>query len=67
MTAHQGVRTFRVMLGLFKKDPTKKLRAQYERLLAEANALQRSGDIQGYATKMAEAEELGRKIDDAGV
>lgn len=51
------------MLGFLKKDPTKKLRAQYERLLAEANALQRGGDIQGYASKMAEAEEIGRKLD----
>ena len=51
------------MFGLLKKDPKKKLRSDYERLLSEANALQRRGDIQGYATKMAEAEEVGRKLD----
>lgn len=53
----------RGMFGLLKKDPKKKLRSDYERLLSEANALQRRGDIQGYATKMAEAEEVGRKLD----
>ncbi len=53
------------MFGLFKKDPTKKLRADYERLLAEAQRLQQNGDIKGYAEKMAEAEAIGKQLDEA--
>ncbi|MEM6731252.1 MAG: DUF6435 family protein [Myxococcota bacterium] len=51
------------MLGLFKKDPKKKLQAEYDRLLAKAQQLQQSGDIQGYATAMAEAEAVGQQLD----
>ncbi|MEO1172931.1 MAG: DUF6435 family protein [Myxococcota bacterium] len=51
------------MFGFLKKDPVKKLRAQYGRLLEEAQALQRRGDIKGYAEKTAEAEEIGKQID----
>jgi len=50
------------MFGLFKKDPIKKLEKEHAKLLEEAMNIQRSGDIKGYAAKMAEAEELEKKI-----
>lgn len=53
----------KVMFGLFKKkDPVKELERQYSRLLEEAMALQRGGDIRGYAAKSAEAEALMDRI-----
>ncbi|MGB3798245.1 MAG: DUF6435 family protein [Lewinella sp.] len=50
------------MFGLFKKDPIKKLEKEYSRLLEEAMALQRGGDIRGYAAKSAEAEAVMERI-----
>ena len=50
------------MFGLFKKDPVKKLEQQYSKLLEEAMALQRGGDIKGYAAKSAEAEAVMDEI-----
>ena len=50
------------MFGLFKKDPVKQLEKDYSRLLEEAMALQRGGDIKGYAAKSAEAEAVMDKI-----
>jgi hypothetical protein len=50
------------MFGLFKKDPTVKLEKKYQALLEEAMQIQRSGDIKGYARKMAEAEEVMQEI-----
>ncbi|PPK85917.1 hypothetical protein CLV84_2830 [Neolewinella xylanilytica] len=50
------------MFGLFKKDPVKKLEKEYSRLLQEAMALQRGGDIKGYAAKSAEAETVMDRI-----
>ena len=51
------------MFGLFKKDPTRKMRKQYDKMLEEAMQIQRSGDIKGYAAKMAEAEALMQEIE----
>lgn len=51
------------MFNLFKKNPLKKLEQQYERLMEEAMQLQRGGDIQGYARKMAEAEEVQKEME----
>jgi hypothetical protein len=51
------------MFGLFKKDPAKKLREQYARLLEEARDLQRAGDIKGFAQKSAEAEEVLKQLE----
>ena len=51
------------MFGLFKKDPVKALQKKYEKLMEEAMHIQRSGDIKGYAAKMAEAEELQKEIE----
>lgn len=50
------------MFGLFKTDPTKKLRRDYERKLAAALAAQRSGDIRTYSDLTAEAEALYAQI-----
>lgn len=51
------------MFGLFESDPTKKLEAEYRRLLEEARDLQRRGDIKGFAASMARAEEVAKRID----
>ncbi|MBB4081009.1 hypothetical protein GGR28_003650 [Lewinella aquimaris] len=50
------------MFGLFKKDPLKQLERDYSRLLEEAMALQRKGDIKGYASKSAAAEAVMDQI-----
>lgn len=55
--------TFNIMFGLFKKDPAKQLRQQYEKLLEEARDLQRKGDIKGYAQKSAEAEAVAQQLE----
>jgi hypothetical protein len=52
------------MFGLFKKDPVKKLEAEYAKLMEEAMHIQRSGDLKLYAVKIEEAEELLRKIEE---
>jgi hypothetical protein len=51
------------MFGLFKKDPIKNLEKKYQKLMEEAMHIQRSGDIKGYAAKMAEAEEVMKEIE----
>jgi hypothetical protein len=51
------------MFGLFKKDPIKALEKKYQKLMEEAMQIQRSGDIKGYAAKMAEAEEVQQEIE----
>lgn len=50
------------MFKFFEKDPIKKLDKEYARLLREATALQRSGDIKGFALKTAEANAINEKI-----
>lgn len=50
------------MFNLFKKDPTKKLEQEHKKLLEEAMALQRKGDIKGFAAKSAEAERVMDEI-----
>ena len=51
------------MFGLFKKDPIKELEKQYEKMMEQAMHIQRGGDIKAYALKVAEAEELMKKIE----
>ncbi|MEM9556115.1 MAG: DUF6435 family protein [Acidobacteriota bacterium] len=51
------------MFGFLKKDPRKKLEARYAQLMTEARDLQRRGDIQGFAVKSDEAEEVGKQLD----
>ena len=52
------------MFSFLKKDPSKVLNKQYEKLLEEAMLLQRKGDIKGYAAKTAEAEEVCKKLEE---
>ncbi len=51
------------MFGLFKKDPIKKLEKEYQQLMEEAMYIQRGGDIKAYSAKVAEAEEVMKKIE----
>lgn len=53
------------MFGWLSKDPVAKLRKEYEAKLERARDTQRRGDIRGYAALMAEAEELGRRYEQA--
>ncbi|MEL7059819.1 MAG: DUF6435 family protein [Acidobacteriota bacterium] len=46
-------------------DPAKKLEKRYVKLMEEARDLQRRGDMPAYAAKVAEAEEVGRRLDEA--
>ena len=50
------------MFGFLKRDPVKKLEADYRKLLETARDLQRNGDIKGFADKTAEAEGLAGQI-----
>jgi predicted metal-dependent hydrolase len=51
------------MFGWFRRDPRKKLEAQYARKLVQARDAQRNGNIQGYAALMAEAETILQELD----
>jgi hypothetical protein len=50
------------MFGLFKKNPTKELEKKHQRLMEEAMAIQRSGDLKAYAVKINEAEKVMDQI-----
>ena len=50
------------MFGLFKSSPTKKLEKKHKQLLAEAMAIQRSGDLRAYAAKMEEVKAVEDQI-----
>lgn len=50
------------MFGLFKSNPTKKLEQQHQKLMEEAMAFQRKGDLRTYSDKITEAEKLMDKI-----
>lgn len=51
------------MFGLFKTDPTKKLRKQYHAKLEAAMTAQRNGDIRSYSTLTQEADALWRQLE----
>ena len=51
------------MFKLFQSDPTKKLEKKCLKKLEEARDAQRSGKIPLYATLIAEAEEMGQRLD----
>ncbi len=51
------------MFGLFKKDPLKKLQAEYARRLEKARDLQRKGDIKGFAEASSEADQLCQQLE----
>ncbi len=50
------------MFGLFKIDPLKKLRKEYDRLLQDAMEAQRHGDIRLYSELSTEADKIYQKI-----
>ena len=51
------------MFNLFKSNPTKKLRRQYDKLLERAIHAQRNGDIKTYSMLTAESETLYKQIE----
>ena len=53
-----------LMFNLFSKNRVKALEKKHQRLLVEARDLQRSGDIQAFAAKTAEAETLYAEIEE---
>ncbi len=50
------------MFGLFKSNPTKKLRKTYDMKLEQAMHAQRKGDIKSYSMLTAEAEAIWTQI-----
>jgi len=51
------------MFGLFKSNPTKKLRKTYDAKLEQAMQAQRKGDIKTYSMLTAEAEAIWADIE----
>lgn len=51
------------MFGLFKRNPKKKMRKEYDALLEKAMHAQRNGDIRTYSMLTAEAESLWAEIE----
>ena len=51
------------MFGLFKGNPSKKLRKQYDILLEKGMQAQRKGDIRLYAELTSQAENLWKEIE----
>ncbi|MCC5854230.1 MAG: Lacal_2735 family protein [Idiomarina sp.] len=51
------------MFGIFKSNPTKKLRKEHQQLLEKGMLAQRKGDIRTYSQLSLEAEELWKKIE----
>ena len=51
------------MFGLFKSNPTKKLRKNYDIKLEQAMLAQRKGDIKTYSMLTAEAESIWKEIE----
>ena len=51
------------MFGLFKKDPVKKLRQQYDQKLEQAMLAQRSGNLRLFADLTAESELLWQQLE----
>ena len=52
-----------MMFGLFKKDPVKKLRQQYDQKLEQAMLAQRSGNLRLFADLTAESEVLWQQLE----
>lgn len=50
------------MFGFLQRDPSKKLKKQYDLKLEQAMLAQRKGDIKAYSMLTAEAEELWSEI-----
>jgi len=52
------------MFGLFKSDPVAKLRKEYMKKMEQTRDIQRNGDVVKASQLTAEAEEIGRRIDE---
>tara|TARA_Y100000034_G_scaffold135342_1_gene206883 strand:- start:4396 stop:4656 length:261 start_codon:yes stop_codon:yes gene_type:complete len=52
-----------LMFDLFKRNPIKKMRKEYDALLEKAMHAQRNGDIRTYSMLTADAEALWKKIE----
>ena len=52
----------KTMFGLFKSNPTKKLRKTYDMKLEQAMHAQRKGDIKTYSMLTAESESIWTEI-----
>ena len=50
------------MFSFFKKDPSAKLKKDYENKLGEALTAQRNGDIKSYSMLTAEAEKIREQL-----
>jgi hypothetical protein len=50
------------MFGLFKTDPLKKLRKEYDKVLLDAMNAQRNGNIRLYAQLTEQADSIYQKI-----
>lgn len=50
------------MFGLFKADPLKKLRKEYDKVLQDAMQAQRHGDIRLYSELSTEADKIYQQI-----
>lgn len=50
------------MFGLFKSDPTRKLKKEYAYKLEQAMFAQRNGDIRKYSQLTAEAEAINAEL-----
>ena len=51
------------MFGLFKTDPVKKMRKEYNAKLEQAMQAQRNGDIRSYSMLTAEADALWKTLE----
>ena len=51
------------MFGLFKSNPTKTMRKQYDTLLEKAMHAQRNGDIKIFFLLTAQSEKLWKEIE----
>ena len=51
------------MFSIFKSDPTKKLRKEYDAKLEQGMQAQRKGDIKSYAMLSEEAEKIWSEIE----
>ncbi|QGQ22198.1 Lacal_2735 family protein [Gimesia benthica] len=51
------------MFSWLRRDPRKKLEKAYAKKMEQARDAQRNGDIQGYASLVAESEEILQEID----
>ncbi len=50
------------MFGLFKSDPLKKMRKDYDKILNEAMQAQRAGNIRLYSERISTADSIYQKI-----